>query len=312
MLRHTIILLCILLLPGAAAAEAMVYAASLEDSAWNVNATPGRCELSQIIPDFGSATFMRRPGAPMVFFLTTEREDAKSERAVIESWPTEWQSNAHYRRLGRITLAAGRQPAFIRGRLAQRMFYALEQGRQPTFVFAGWAGDPRRIHVVLSAARFRAGLDDFLACTGKLPAMPFDRIKETTVHFGAGRNTLNAAARRALTRVATYLRLDHRVKHVVISGHTDSRGSLSSNEETAARRADAVRAFFLDYGLDPKLFDVRSYGERRPVDSNLTARGRANNRRVTIELSRQAPAVDSATADAAGMPAMPAKEAAAP
>lgn len=66
----------------------------------------------------------------------------------------------------------------------------------------------------------------------------------------------------------------------MIDGHTDSRASDSYNLDLSYRRAQAVAAIAQQVGA--KIADVRGFGERRPVASNKTKQGRANNRRVEI------------------------------
>ncbi|EPX81679.1 OmpA family protein [Litoreibacter arenae] len=69
---------------------------------------------------------------------------------------------------------------------------------------------------------------------------------------------------------------------VNIVGHTDDTGSDSYNYELSERRAQAVAFTLEDAGVRPSR--IRSYGqgETRPVASNVTEEGRAQNRRVDI------------------------------
>ncbi|CAM2147226.1 OmpA family protein [Paraburkholderia tropica] len=72
---------------------------------------------------------------------------------------------------------------------------------------------------------------------------------------------------------------------IVISGHTDSKGSKTYNDRLSMRRAQAVRNYLQSHGLHAGQYDVKGYGFSRPVASNATAEGRAKNRRVEIETS---------------------------
>ena len=71
-----------------------------------------------------------------------------------------------------------------------------------------------------------------------------------------------------------------------IDGHTDSVGGRSDNLELAQRRAEEVTRYFVNQGLDKSKIQTRWHGERYPVESNATRKGRAKNRRVTIRLER--------------------------
>ncbi|MFH1726758.1 MAG: flagellar motor protein MotB [Elusimicrobiota bacterium] len=79
---------------------------------------------------------------------------------------------------------------------------------------------------------------------------------------------------------------------VLVAGHTDDLpirgGSHNTNWELSAARAFSVIDFFVQRGLPPSRFQARGYGEYRPVDTNETADGRRNNRRIEIRLVREA------------------------
>jgi len=80
------------------------------------------------------------------------------------------------------------------------------------------------------------------------------------------------------------------VDSIVISGHTDSDGNDESNRKLSTERANAV----LNYMLDPangslseysSFFCAAGYGESRPVASNNTEAGKAENRRIEISIT---------------------------
>lgn len=104
------------------------------------------------------------------------------------------------------------------------------------------------------------------------------------VQFETGRAEINGSARESLARfagiVASYPSLRFNVE-----GHTDSVGSLASNNDLSYRRAITVRDFLINQGLPASAIDVRGFGPSMPVADNGTADGRARNRRVEIVLS---------------------------
>jgi len=71
---------------------------------------------------------------------------------------------------------------------------------------------------------------------------------------------------------------------VTIEGHTDSTGSDSYNQLLSERRAASVAEVLLAQGVAFERVAAEGYGENRPVASNDTAEGRAQNRRVEISL----------------------------
>jgi len=69
-----------------------------------------------------------------------------------------------------------------------------------------------------------------------------------------------------------------------ITGYTDSTGSVAHNEELSLRRAKAVRDVLQGRGVKPEQMLVEGMGPEKPVASNATAAGRAQNRRVELKI----------------------------
>ncbi|MDX1455919.1 MAG: OmpA family protein [Gammaproteobacteria bacterium] len=71
---------------------------------------------------------------------------------------------------------------------------------------------------------------------------------------------------------------------IVVAGHTDSTGSADYNQRLSENRALAVTQVLSDYGVADARFVIIGYGEERPIASNETVGGRAENRRVELTL----------------------------
>ncbi|HHN66576.1 MAG TPA: OmpA family protein [Thermopetrobacter sp.] len=71
---------------------------------------------------------------------------------------------------------------------------------------------------------------------------------------------------------------------VHVSGHADSRGSEAYNQRLSERRALAVGNYLAAQGVAPGRIIARGFGETRPIASNATPQGRAQNRRVEIRI----------------------------
>jgi peptidoglycan-associated lipoprotein len=67
---------------------------------------------------------------------------------------------------------------------------------------------------------------------------------------------------------------------VRIEGHADQRGSTEYNLALGQRRAEAVRAFLANYGIDPERFTTVSYGKERPLVEGEDEEAWARNRRA--------------------------------
>lgn len=75
-----------------------------------------------------------------------------------------------------------------------------------------------------------------------------------------------------------------RLDVIIIVGHTDSLGSDAYNEKLSLRRSEAVGAYLVSHGVDKSRVSTKGMGESQPVADNKTKDGRAQNRRVEIEV----------------------------
>ena len=66
----------------------------------------------------------------------------------------------------------------------------------------------------------------------------------------------------------------------MIEGHTSSDGDNDSNLKLSKMRAEAVKVFLVNLGVNPDRLKTEGYGEDRPLKNNKTSEGRALNRRV--------------------------------
>jgi outer membrane protein OmpA-like peptidoglycan-associated protein len=70
--------------------------------------------------------------------------------------------------------------------------------------------------------------------------------------------------------------------YIEIVGHTDDVGDDKYNMDLSIKRAKAVRDYLVQTGLDSSNVTIKGMGESKPIASNNTAQGRAENRRVEI------------------------------
>ena len=101
------------------------------------------------------------------------------------------------------------------------------------------------------------------------------------IHFDFDKSTLKPEAMVVLNEAAALLSKHDRVV-VEIAGHTDSRGSDKYNQGLSERRANAVKDYLTSKGVKASRLTAKGYGESRPVASNDTDAGRAENRRVEM------------------------------
>ncbi|MAD11620.1 MAG: hypothetical protein CMC04_02715 [Flavobacteriaceae bacterium] len=81
--------------------------------------------------------------------------------------------------------------------------------------------------------------------------------------------------------IANYLKLSPSAK-ISVEGHASSDGSSDLNMNLSSNRASMIKKALIDMGVNESSITTKSYGEDKPVESNSTAQGRNNNRRVEL------------------------------
>lgn len=77
---------------------------------------------------------------------------------------------------------------------------------------------------------------------------------------------------------------DINLEVIIAVGHTDAIGTNAYNQKLGLRRAEAVKAYLVSKGIEKSRVYTDSKGESQPVATNKTAAGRAQNRRVELEV----------------------------
>jgi len=106
------------------------------------------------------------------------------------------------------------------------------------------------------------------------------------INFSSGKSTILPEGYAILDKVVEVLKANKDVK-VEISGHTDAVGSASYNQRLSEARAQSVRQYLIEHGLDTSRLVARGYGESKPIAPNTTREGRAQNRRIEFTVISQ-------------------------
>ncbi|MCO5163397.1 MAG: OmpA family protein [Mesorhizobium sp.] len=109
-------------------------------------------------------------------------------------------------------------------------------------------------------------------------------IMPSNITFATDQDQINAGFYPTLNAVSAVLRKYNRTL-VDVNGHTDSTGDDNYNYRLSERRALSVANYLTSQGNDPRRFSVLGFGETQPIASNSTDAGRAQNRRVEIQLA---------------------------
>ncbi len=99
--------------------------------------------------------------------------------------------------------------------------------------------------------------------------------------FNSGGANLEQASERRLIPLLQYLQGNPK-REIIIEGHTDSMGNEAVNRRLSLQRAETVKAFLIQNGIDASRIESRGLGEEAPIASNTTNAGRKLNRRVEV------------------------------
>ena len=103
--------------------------------------------------------------------------------------------------------------------------------------------------------------------------------------FTSGRSTIEPEFFKLLSTVQRAIR-KFPSSPITVEGHTDAQGDDRFNENLSYERAMAVKQYLLaNMGLDQSRITVLGYGESKPIATNETADGRAQNRRIDVVIS---------------------------
>jgi outer membrane protein OmpA-like peptidoglycan-associated protein len=109
-------------------------------------------------------------------------------------------------------------------------------------------------------------------------------VTMTDVLFDTGKYDLRPAAREGLAKLSGIV-LAHPGLNLEIEGHTDSTGGDELNQKLSEQRAEGVRDYLIEQGLNRDSLSAKGFGKTMPIASNQTAQGRQKNRRVELIVS---------------------------
>jgi outer membrane protein OmpA-like peptidoglycan-associated protein len=113
-------------------------------------------------------------------------------------------------------------------------------------------------------------------------------ILRRQIIFATGSEEILPASEPVLVEVADVMLRNPELELIEIQGHTDNSGSPEVNMQLSQQRAEAVRRWLVDHGVEPGRLRAKGYGPTHPIAPNITAYHRARNRRVQFKIVQRA------------------------
>ncbi|TFG45659.1 MAG: OmpA family protein, partial [Gemmatimonadales bacterium] len=103
------------------------------------------------------------------------------------------------------------------------------------------------------------------------------------VTFATNSATLDPSSTEILDRLANALQNAQSGAKLEVAGYTDNTGARAHNMRLSQARAESVMKYLVSHGVPAGMMVAKGYGPDFPIDTNATAAGRANNRRVMLK-----------------------------
>lgn len=103
------------------------------------------------------------------------------------------------------------------------------------------------------------------------------------LEFETGKSVIQKGSYTSLDELVTLLNAKPEYR-IYVAGHTDNVGSKATNKKLSKARAEAVKKYLTEKGIDASRIKTEGFGDSRPTASNKTAEGKQKNRRVEFRI----------------------------
>ena len=119
-------------------------------------------------------------------------------------------------------------------------------------------------------------------CPDEVPQPPKKVFVLEGVNFESGKATITPDSYISLKKVVDIMETFTDATFEIV-GHTDNQGNKAKNKQLSADRAEAVKNFLVENGISESRLTTSGMGDSKPVASNKTPEGRAQNRRIEFK-----------------------------
>ena len=137
-------------------------------------------------------------------------------------------------------------------------------------------------HIFVRQGSFSGKMATFLAsnATGE-KCLTFDKVR-----FENGSFKLTSGSEIQLGELATMMKAYSKI-NISVEAHTDNAGNEGNNKALSRDQAKVIKDWLVEHEIAPGRINTKGWGSEKPIDSNETASGRENNRRVEVCVTRK-------------------------
>ena len=128
------------------------------------------------------------------------------------------------------------------------------------------------------------GYKDKDGCPDELPKeIKYDGRPIEGIFFEFNKDKIQKKSFKTLDEAIVVLKSFEDIR-IEISGHTDDVGSEEANLDLSKRRAESVKRYMVEKGIDASRIETVGYGRSKPIDTGKSAKARAKNRRIEFRV----------------------------
>lgn len=261
--------------------QAAPLVSPLDHVEWQYSGDQFVCKLTTTVDTFGSVSLIKKAGYPEYIDVSSVVYDHQVKRYRLGSSQAPWgvkalpKSSWFYPPQTFSQQISSQAPRFLQ---------LLHQGMWGHINLEYVDGE--QVHLVVPSVNRGQAFEKFYQCLTEIAPYSYSQVRDRNFYFDAGAYLLNESQQQEMARIARYILMDPKVGKVLIDGHADSEGNLVTNLRLSQQRADDLYTYLLEADVPAGLIEVRSHGERYPINLNSTASGRSKNRRVNLRIIR--------------------------
>ena len=264
---------------------ATVFQTELEQTQWRYDGDKFGCQISHDIRGFGELDIIATPAAPLAFEVSSQWLNLESALTNIDVVVPSWHQSQQDDFPSFTLTSQNKQLASVQDQALVFYLKAIANGYGIEVNLNNDIGES--FTAVANGIGSQQVIEQFRHCYAQLLPQPYSYVRRVDLTFDSGLSKLNFNHEQDLKAIALYVEADPSIEKVLVDAHADGNGHHLANLVLSKERADEVASRLVELGLAIDMVEVRHHGERMPLVSNTTTKGRKLNRRVTVKLVKQ-------------------------